>query len=389
MKIGIVEICEPNHYSAVLALAQTYAVKSENSITIYTLSAFSKLFGNLPGNIHVDIKPEQETVKSFLTHIAVAGLNRVHINTISAHYGSFAAVKWSGEVYFTVHNTDLFFANTLGHRARLLKDDLGEALQKRSWPGIKSTIVQFVKDFKRQAQRQVFINRLLSVNYRIIVYSHSQKKHLIQYVPEDRIIVFPFCLYDGMTDNSAANKKLRLCIPGTVTNRRRDYSSLLHMINTHFAFFKENITLDMLGYIYKDENTLREQAEALQKKGFDIIFNTGFIATDEFNTRLSMADVILGNLKVQVNAYRKYGVTKETGVIFNIIKSGKPGILPHEYTTDAELKDICLFYNNYADLLKIIEQLVAQKEKTEALKIKAQQVAGQYTPEKLYNLLAN
>ena len=37
LKIGIVEICEANHYTAVEALAYTYATAKENKITVFTL----------------------------------------------------------------------------------------------------------------------------------------------------------------------------------------------------------------------------------------------------------------------------------------------------------------------------------------------------------------
>ena len=42
MLIGIIEVSEPNHYSAVNALLKTYASNSNNQIIVYTLPSIQK-----------------------------------------------------------------------------------------------------------------------------------------------------------------------------------------------------------------------------------------------------------------------------------------------------------------------------------------------------------
>ncbi len=44
MKIGIIEICEGNHYTAVEALALTYAFSQSNQITVFITEEMAKLY---------------------------------------------------------------------------------------------------------------------------------------------------------------------------------------------------------------------------------------------------------------------------------------------------------------------------------------------------------
>lgn len=159
------------------------------------------------------------------------------------------------------------------------------------------------------------------------------------------------------------------------------------MVRTRFERLKSRIIIDLLGYIPNDQKFLLEEIRSLQSEGFNLIYNEGFIEPDEFDERLRSCDVILGNLKVQMNVFRKYGETKETGVIFNIIKSGKPGIMPGSYPVDEDVKDACLFFSNYDQLAATIIDLASDIDKLSALKLRARQAVLRYHPESLSQLL--
>ena len=382
MKVGIIEVCEPNHYTAVSALAQTYLVDPLNEVIIFTTGKIKSLLAELSGRVKFIIKPEEQSVAEFLSAMSHYPLDRIHINTISKFYKEFAYINWRSSVYFTVHNIDLWYDNSLVNRTKTLISDY------KSRPrDLKLPLILFVKDFWRQYFRDQFIKRISKGNYKIIVYSQSQKRHLEKYIESGKILVFPFCLHTDFKDQSVDNKKLRFCIPGSVSNQRRNYTGLFEILDKQLFEIRQDIIIDLLGYIPEDNRFLLEKIEFLNSKGFEIIYNEGFIDIAGFDDRLSRCDVILGNLKVQMNVFRKYGETKETGVIFNIIKSGKPGIMPHDYPVDAELKDICLFFKDYDDLATLIMKLNADRESLKILKQKASTVVKQYQPKNLYSLL--
>lgn len=388
MRIGIIEICGPNHYTAVVALAETYAVDANNEIVIFTLPEIAPLFSFDKKNISLQIKQDSQTIAGFLAQSTKAGLDRILINTISGYYREFANVEWNTSVWFTVHNVDFFFANKHLQRLRLLLFEWSLAVKAKAFSALKDAFAQYIKDFGRQKLRARFIENLMRTNYKVIVYSNSQKRYLEQYVEAGKIVVFPFCVNEAMEDNSLANLKMRICVPGTVSNRRRDYTSLLSMIKKHLHFFKEHITLDILGYIPTDERQFIGKFNEVKQLGVDVIYSIDFIDTKEYDSRLSKADLILGNLKVQVDPHRRYGDTKETGVIFNVIKAGKPALLPAEYPVDDVLQEICLFFNDYEDLYQQITTLANNNAHINGLKHKAKNIVKYYTPQNLYHLLA-
>jgi hypothetical protein len=382
MKVGIVEICEPNHYTAVSALAKTYLFNPSNEVVLFTTESIKPLFDDLAGSVTIITLCNSQEIEKFLREIASYGLDRIHINTISKYYSEFARVDWPANVVFTAHNIDLWYENTFSKRFITLSSDI-RALPSNA----KTSLILFVKDIWRQRYRDCFIKNISKKDYRILVYSQSQKKHLEKYVNSQKILVFPFCLHTAYTDLSDDRGKLRFCIPGSVDTQRRNYAELFQILRSQLSTIKKDIAIDLLGYIPKDQRFVIEEIESLKSDGFEIIYNEGFIEASEFDRRLALSDMILGNLKIQVNVFRKYGETKETGVTFNIIKSGKPGFLPDGYPVDEALKDACVYFKDYSDLADQIKILNMNRENLRSLKAKAKEVAAYFEPKNLYSLL--
>jgi hypothetical protein len=229
------------------------------------------------------------------------------------------------------------------------------------------------------------IRKVIYKKQKILVYSNNQKKFLSKYLTPNQIIVFPFCVRLSSEDLSANNKCLRICIPGSVNNHRRDYDGLFQLLKEHHQNYAKQICIDLLGYIPKSEAGVIVQIDELQKLGIEIIYNQDFIDEVTYNKRLQLCDVILGNLKPSLNETSKYGETKETGVIFNMIKAAKPGIFPDTYPIDSNLKPICLIYHD--DLHPLLLGLLTDTTQIYELKKQALQIAALYEPSSLYPTL--
>ena len=93
MRVGIIEVCEPNHYTAVSALAQTYLVDPLNEVIIFTTGTIKPLLAELSGRVKFIIKPEEQSVGEFLAAGSKSSLDRIHINTISKYYKEFVCVN--------------------------------------------------------------------------------------------------------------------------------------------------------------------------------------------------------------------------------------------------------------------------------------------------------
>ena len=389
MHIGIIEVCELNHYTAVLALAETYAVNQENEIYIFTIESISTSFNYTDNRIKLIIKRNDQSIADFLKEISSLCLDRVHINTISHYYKEFAETDWSGDLYFTVHNIELWFDNPLSGRVSGLIHGMKESLFKRGINNRFLPLILFIKDFVRQYYRKVFIRKISKIKHKILVYSSSQQKYLFRYVEPSNTIVFPFCLYGNLKDTSIGNPKIRVCIPGSVSDKKRDYSSFFRMLIDNAELFKEKMSIDLLGFIPESDRHLLTKVKDLQSLGIDISYNLGFITSAEFDIRLAQADIVLGNLRSAINLYQRYGETKETGVIFNMIKAGKPGLLPSGYPVDDSLKDMVIPFSDYNHLLDILRMVVANSIDLNAFKAKALETAKYYQPSYLYQSLVD
>ena len=389
MKIGIIEICESNHYSAVEALALTYATSLENHVTIFTLKEMAHHFQFQKPNINIITPQNDGFILDFLTSINHSDLDRIHINTISKYYKEFASISWTAKLILTIHNIDIWFDNDLNKRWRLLKHRLSRyKIENLSLKlGLYLPIKYFFKEIKFQKYRNKIIEDLRLKKNKVLVYSDSQIEYLSAFFKKEDILVFPFCIHQPTTDPSIKNNKLRICIPGSVDNHRRDYSGLFKLLQDQIISFKEHLIVDLLGYIPKSERHLTLSISKLQNLGLEIIFNQDFIDQEEYQDRLNLCDIILGNLKVSLNNQSKYGETKETGVIFNMIKAAKPGIFPSSYPIPKNLQKVCLVYTN--DLETVIKDLIEDKNKLKELKEAAKIVAKEYEPKNLYSVLIN
>ena len=92
-----------------------------------------------------------------------------------------------------------------------------------------------------------------------------------------------------------------------------------------------------------------------------------------------------GNLKVNINSQSKYGETKETGVIFNMIKAAKPGVFPSSYQPLKELENACLFYND--NLFETLQILVLNPSIINNLKNNIKEAVKEFEPLNLYQKL--
>lgn len=389
MRIGIVEICEPNHYTAVEALALTYATSIENQVTIFITKEMVKNYQFQQENIFIVVKHNEQGILDFLEKINHQNLDRIHINTISKHYKEFAKIKWKNKIILTIHNIDIWFNNPIKMRWAILKEKIRtkKLTRLKLKLEIYLPIKYFLKNIILQKYRDTIVQKLALHPNKILVYSEAQKEHLIQFANREKIVVFPFCIHQKTKDISQNNLKLRICVPGSVDNHRRDYSGLFKLLEDQFLDLKDKICIDLLGYIPKSEKYLMTSIVKLNNLGIEIIYSESFIATEEYQNRLNLCDIILGNLKVSLNIQSKYGETKETGVIFNMIKSAKPGIFPSTYLIPKNLQKICLTYTD--NLGEIIKDLIINNTKLEQLKQEAEKAVRAYEPKNLYSTLIN
>ena len=389
-KIGILEICEPNHYSAVNGLMKTYASDINNKVYVFSIAKINKPLkenGLLPNIELVEWDEKQESRTLFLDKIASLDLDRLHVCTISGDYKSFSKFKPKAkEIYTHIHNIDTWFDDTVGRAWKIMLFDLKHKTANRKRYRIVGRF--FLETLLNSTYRKAYLNNLKERPHHFIVHSEGQMNMLSDFVPKEKITIFPFAIYEGLQDQSQGNTKLRICIPGIITSERREYKVFFNSLLERIQELKGKLLLDLLGYIPALEKEVMEVLiKNLQEAGIEVIYYPSFVFGQQFDTAISKADILLNNQKVEKNASGKYGVTKESGMIFNMLRGAKVGVIPHDYQVNEEFKASTLFFENYEKLGELIVEMVQSPEKIKALKSKATELSKMYSAESLYKRL--
>ena len=387
MLVGIIEVSEPNHYSAVNGLLKTYASDRSNKIIVYTLASIQKalLENGLPENVSLVVLEPQQSLKKLLDDIEKISFDRLHICTIFDNYLEFARFEpATKEIVFHVHQCEEWYNDNFNRAIATLIPSLKNKDQNRAYYRI---IARAMVDYLiyRPLRKKMLAQYDRNYQLKIIVHSQGQKEVLREYGCKSPITVFPFAIYEGMKDSSQLNQRLRVCIPGVITQAKRDYLSLFQALQDNAEVLRDRIELHLLGYITQRER--EEMSAAISKAidaGYHVDYHDSFVYGEEFDSAIAKCDLLLNNQFIRKNSTEVYGKTKESGAIFNMLRAAKPGLLPREYSVSPEFKDCTLFFDGYAHLIEILQQILDDPTLLVQLKTAAGKLSQSYSPTSLY-----
>lgn len=390
MRIGIIEVSEPNHYSAVNALLKTYTSNQDNQVTVYTLPSIQLALkeNGIPQNASIVTLEHKNALSKLLKDIEKIHFDRIHICTIFDNFIEFAHFKPQvDEVYLHIHQCEEWYNDNYQRAITNLILNLKNKDQNRKYYRI---IARSVVDFSyyRLLRKKILSDYDSDYKLKLIVHSKGQKETLRRYSCQSEIIIFPFALYEGMDDLSSSNQLLRVCVPGVISQAKRDYLSLFRALQENADRLCDRIYLHLLGYITDREKEEMESAiSELASSGYKIYYHKTFVYGKEFDDALENCDLLLNNQFISKNNTEVYGQTKESGMIFNMLRAAKPGLLPQQYNVSPEFHNSTLFFDNYEHLVEIIEELSANPERLNQLKLLAKKLSVCYSPESLYERL--
>ena len=387
MLIGIIEVSEPNHYSAVNGLLKTYASNPDNQIIVYTLPSIQKALeeNGLPKNSSFVVLDRDRSLKNLLDEVEKTKFERIHICTLFDNYREFAQFKpQTQEIFLHVHQCEEWYNDDLKRASDTLIPSLKSKDQNRAYWRI---VARSVRDYLvyRPLRRKMLADFDRQYQFKIIVHSQGQKEVLLDYSCKSPITVFPFAIYEGMGDASEDNKVLRICIPGVITQAKRDYLGLFAILEDKAEVLRDRIELYLLGYITEREQAQMGEAIAkLQQSGYKVLYHDSFVYGEEFDQAIANSDILLNNQFISKNSTEVYGKTKESGMIFNMLRAAKPGLLPKEYNVSPEFNDCTLFFDDYVHLVDLVQNVVENPQRLQELKTAAKELSASYLPENLY-----
>lgn len=187
----------------------------------------------------------------------------------------------------------------------------------------------------------------------IIVISQTVKEYIISNnLFNKQIYYFPFANFSGEQHlNHKANfdEPIIFTIPGTINSERRNYLLFLEvfikLLNEDNLKFK----LVLLGKVIKLGNKEQNLINEINKKSPNtVLLWRKFIDEKSFENWLLSSNYLIGNINVlytENTVTEIYGESKETGVLFLMLRYGIPTFFPKEYKFSNVYEDCIIKYN--------------------------------------------
>jgi len=208
--------------------------------------------------------------------------------------------------------------------------------------------------------------------------------------PANKVInPIPTSVYSQNYRQKAKSKKVWITIPGAIDKRRRNYKLLYTTFKNISKKLKKELTLCFLGNSNSDYgNKIIRQFNTLQNNKFKTIFFRNRIPQEKFKKYMQNTNIMLTSMRIETK-YKiyneKYGLTKKAGIESDMVRYGKPAILPSAYNPTENLKPVCLFYTDAKELEKILLSIINHKL-LDKLNKKSVKIFSDYTPDKMLQM---
>ena len=390
MRVGIVEIMETGHITLAETLCRIFCCDPGNKVYLFIIEKHAENLGflcDIYPNLDIVVKDPGTEIRIFLNETGEYMLDRLYIVTLTKYYFRFSKLNLRTSLFLTIHNIDEWFGNSFIRSVNKFLYSISGTTSVNLW------IYFFKVNFVFPHLKRVILSKVSQSDGRLVVLSGSLQKKLMSLnitIPSE---IVPFSVFDPslITTDTPEDSPLRICVPGILSQYRRNYMDLLDLIEKKLDKYKSLFIFDLLGGVHTDNqfdnpHLILKRIDLLKNKGFSIIdHRIQFIPPLEYNKELAKSDIILGNMNVVLNKYSVYGKTKETGIPFAMIRAARPGIVPDTYPVPEELSSSTLVYSSFENLGEILINLISNNLIVKDLKNKALENSKRFTPESIYN----
>jgi hypothetical protein len=376
MKIFIVEI-KSSHHSVVELIK--YANPIINDVQLFTVSNFVSDIENklddLRSYVSINVKRKNQSYFSFIKNINNLSKNNVDfliINTLTRWEFMFLKPKcftiaylyslnfWS---YDLASNKMLFWPNMNNLYLNILSffpirwhvnPIFGKYIRKKIMEKVDAVFVEY----------PLFIDYIKNAkNYNKPTYFLPNKYY-----------------YEKSSDNK--NKKIIFVIPGMISEKRRDYETILIAFEKIPKILLKGLKLILLGRPIENYGlNIINRAKKLSQIGLETIWYDEYIPNSIFNDSLVEADILLAPINFNYSSgviKEKYTYTKGTGTFADMLSFSIPTIVPNYYNIAEEFKDCFITYKSADDLRNLIITFKTDQKKLKDIKNKTKEVIQRY-----------
>ena len=192
---------------------------------------------------------------------------------------------------------------------------------------------------------------------------------------------------------NVASKRIVFTITGTISELRRDYTTVLDAIKNISGEQKKSFKLLLLGRPIREYGLkIIDSCKKLVSKGYDIEFFESYIKPDVMLQKLSTTSIMIAPMNFNYKSgviSEKFTYTKGTGTFNDAMRFGLPTIVPYEYQVAKEFEPCFLKYTNSNHLGNLIIELVQDQQKLFRLKMKTESLMKNYSLNKCQEIFKN
>jgi glycosyltransferase involved in cell wall biosynthesis len=189
--------------------------------------------------------------------------------------------------------------------------------------------------------------------------------------------------YRHVTQQKTTNP-LHVVVPGRITNRVRNYDSVISVSDELFPERNKSLKITILGTPQDDSGQeILRRVQTLAAKGHNISINEletvsldiqdlEWIPSDKFRQVLNSCDILLNPCRdIETRPVgipdEVRGRSKGSGILFDSLQHKKPLILPSHFTIDQIISNHTISYTGPTDLARLLNQLIINRERVTAL----------------------
>jgi hypothetical protein len=393
MKIIVAEFTPSGHIDVLESAVRLFLSNPRHEVVVFCTAQMANSVRPMLASVcdvRLEIQPKSASVENIFDGLLQENADITFVVTLERYFDQWKQYARQRTIWVVAHNMDGWGGANPMKRWAYFLSKLPSSLRRY---GLKSLPYWFRAYITLPLAIARLSTALSSGQHRIGVIHETLLPTLKRFLPNEKCFVLPSALYTADVPDTSGQKKdtvLHICIPGTVSQIRRDYEGLLDMLEKHVAHLSGKVRFEWLGILNKDydgRTPVFKRVNALRNLGLNIITYDQFVSVADFEAGLGRADIILGNLNIVLDRNTEYGRTKESGLPFTMIKAAKPGILPYHYRSFPSLESSTIFYTSYEALFEQIIRLQSGHEWLAHLKSEAVKNARQYTPAKIYQQL--
>ena len=289
------------------------------------------------------IKPSSISIESFIKeHLEkLDAQNIVIFTTLISSFKFFATINFRSVTILTIHNVNTTF--NFNHSIWLDKSS------------IRNYLFDLLRFLRMKVRRdQFFRERLLNkVNY-VFCLSENLSNYAESTSTDHSSKILkplPFSFFEDYK-KEVSQKEIIISIPGSVTNKLKDYEIVYEALKEIIPKSKRTIKLQLLGI---SKYKIEEQIRNLVGNKFQLLSFNKYLSQKEFDHYLKQTDFII----LPIKKYKKFGIIREeygkssiSGGVNDIIRFGIPALLIDSYQIEKSFAPLISTFRNKTELVE-------------------------------------